>query len=375
MNSLGKPNWRPRGTYCSFVVTRAAAAALAVGGAVAGTWFAAAVPPSGGPLPAGTVLGAPPGLKIAFDEPVHDFGKVVVGEVLHHTFAFTNLDAEPLELKEVRSSCGCTASAGWSKRVEPGQSGIIPIELHTAGLNGAVSKPVTVRFVDTNKPNATLQVKANVWHPLKATPASAGLRVVGGNVSNVVSVVRIVNNEEGPVTLSEPESDQPAIAAELKTIEPGRTFELLVKPVAPLGSGNVFGKINLRTSSTNMPVLTISAWILNQAPVVVVPPQILVPEGRSTNAFTRDVSIRGYGTNALTLSQPLLDLEGVEGQLIELQTGRVYTVRLAFPKGFELPPGRDGELRLQSNHPQFPIIRVPIVHKPPPTPAAPARPS
>jgi len=232
-----------------------------------------------------------------------------------------------------------------------------------------------VRLADTNQPTVVLQVRATVWHPLKATPASAGMRVVGGLVSNVVSTVRIVNNEEGPVTLSDPESDQPAIAAELKTIEPGRTFDLLVRPVAPLGLGNVFGKINIRTSSTNMPVLTLSSWILNQAPVIVTPTQVLVPPGPAATNFTRDVSIRGYGTNSLALSQPVLDLEGVQGRLTELQTGRLFTVRLTFPKGFELPTDRSGELRLESNHPQFPVIRVPIVHKPPPASAATPRPS
>ncbi len=79
------------------------------------------------------------------------------------------------------------------------------------------------------------------------------------------------------------------------------------------------------------------------------------------------------GAEPLTPSKPFLDLEGVEGQLTELQPGRLFTVRLTFPQGFELPSGRSPEMRLNSNVPQFPVIRVPIIRTP--APAAPARPT
>jgi len=354
---------------------RVALAALALCGLGMGARLPAAEPPPAPPVPQGTSP-APSGPRIQFVEKVHDFGKVVVGEVLRHTYAFTNAGDGVLEIKEVRSSCGCTASAGWSKRVDPGQGGTIPIELHTSGFNGPVAKQVTVLCNDTSQTNVILQVKATVWHPIQVTPPSAGFRVVSDTVSNTVTVLRITNNEAAPLTLSPPESNQRAIAAELKTIEPGRTFELVVRPVPPLGAGNVFGTITLRTSSTNVPVLSISSWIVVQAAVTVLPTQITVPPGPSPTAFTRDVSIRNLGANPLTLSKPVLDLDGVEGLLTEPQPGRLFTVRLTFPQGFELPAGRSAELRLESNHPQFRVIRVPIVRVPAraPSPAPAVRP-
>ena len=338
--------------------------------------LAAAEPPSAPPVPQGT-LPAPNGPRIQFAEMARDFGKVIAGEVLRHTFAFTNVGDRVLELTEVRASCGCTTTGGWSRRVEPGQGGAIPIELHTSGFNGPVTKPVTVRCNDTSQSNVVLQVKVTAWHPIQVTPPSAGLRVVADAVSNTVAVLRITNNEVAPLTLSEPESNQRAIAAMLKTVEPGKVFELEVRPVPPLGAGNVFGNITLKTSSTNVPVLSISSWIVVQAAVTVLPAQITVPPGPSPAAFTRDVSIRSLGANSLTLSKPVLDLDGVEGQLTELQPGRVFTVRLSFPPGFGLPGGRSAELRLESNHPQFPVIRVPIVQAPVRTPSPPvaARPA
>lgn len=168
----------------------------------------------------------------------HDFGRVIAGAVLQHTFTFTNVGDRLLELPEVRSSCGCTTAAQWLKRVEPGQSGNLPIEFRTGGFDGAVTKLVTVGNNDGRQSNLVLQVKASVWHPIRVSPASAGLRVVSDQVSNTVAVLRIVNNEDTPLTLSEPESDQPTIAAELRTVDPGRTFELTVLAATSAESGS-----------------------------------------------------------------------------------------------------------------------------------------
>ncbi|MCX6925667.1 MAG: hypothetical protein NT154_21020, partial [Verrucomicrobia bacterium] len=45
-----------------------------------------------------------------------------------------------------------------------------------------------------------------------------------------------------------------------------------------------------------------------------------------------------------------------------------FAVALNFPAGFEIAQGEKVELSIKSNHPQFPIIRVPIVQPPRPTP-------
>src|SRR6266566_4899973 len=49
--------------------------------------------------------GAPPdgaGPKIQFAEIVYDFGKVNSGEVVKHSFVFTNIGTATLEIKDVR---------------------------------------------------------------------------------------------------------------------------------------------------------------------------------------------------------------------------------------------------------------------------------
>lgn len=335
---------------------------------VGGAGMCAAVeePPVPSAQPAATGTGARmsagvmSGPRMVVGERLHDFGKVLAGEVQRHTFVFTNAGNAPLEIASVHSSCGCTTAGDWSRKVEPGQGGAIPIELHTTSLKGAVSKPITVRCNDTNQPVVVLEVRATVWRPIEVQPASASLRVILGSTTNPPTVVRVVNQESTPLTLSAPESDRPEIAAALRTVEAGKVYEVVLTAVPPLGSGNVMAKITAKTSSPSLPVLTIPAWIVVQPAVTVIPTRLVLPRGPFTKPLVRDVSVRRLAGDALVLTEPTLNVEGIQAQMIELEPGTFYTMRLTFPPGFELPAGRKAVLRVKSNHPRYPELQVPI---------------
>ena len=92
-----------------------------------------------------------------------------------------------------------------------------------------------------------------------------------------------------------------------------------------------------------------------------VPPQIELPGGPVTNNLKRTVSFRNNASSPLELRDPAINAPGVELQLHELQKGQFYSVLLFFPPGFEIAPGQKLELTVKSNHPLFPVLRVPIV--------------
>src|SRR5262245_56999464 len=71
--------------------------------------------------------------KIQFAEIVHDLGKIGAGQVVRHDFIFTNTGTATLEIKEVRPSCGCTTAGTWDKQVEPGKTGLIPLQFNSSG--------------------------------------------------------------------------------------------------------------------------------------------------------------------------------------------------------------------------------------------------
>ena len=308
------------------------------------------------------------GPKIVFATPVYDFGQVKGGVVVKYTYVFTNAGSAMLQVSNVQASCGCTTAGEWSRQVEPGQTGSIPIQFNSGGFGGNVGKTITVTCNDPNQPVVTLQIKGNVWKPVELTPPYAIFNLTAETETNATAAVRIVNNEESPLTLSTPESSNPAFAAELRTNQPGKEFQLIVKTVPPLPAGSVQGQITLKTSSTNMPVLSVSAFANVQAVVTVMPSQITLPTGPLANALTTSLSIRNSGTNTLALSEAAVNAKGVDVQLKELQPGRYFTLTVSFPAGFEMVRGENVEVSVKSDHPQFPVIKVQVIQPPRPAP-------
>ncbi len=317
----------------------------------------------------GGLIASGSGPRIQFATPVHDFGQIKGGEVVKYTYVFTNAGQQLLEVTAVQASCGCTTAGDWSRQVEPGQTGSIPIQFNSGNFRGDVTKAITVTCNDATQPTVVLQIKGNIWKPIDVTPQFAVLNVTTEMPSNATSV-RIVNNEEFPLTLSAPQSSNPAFAAELTTNQPGKDFQLLVRTAAPLPAGSVQGLITLHSSSTNMPVLTITALANVQQTVMVMPAQITLPGSPLANALATSISIRNNGTNVLALTEPTVNAPDATVQLKELQPGRLFTLSLQFPAGFAVPPGKRIELSVNSNHPQFPMIKVPVIQPVRPVPAA-----
>ena len=324
--------------------------------------------PAGAPpaVPVPTVPAAP-AAKIQFETPVYDFGKTKAGDPIKHIFYFTNVGDATLELSNVRPGCGCTTAGEWTKKVEPGQTGSIPIQVATVNFNGPVVKTVNVDSNDKATPSTVLQIKGTIWKPIEVNPQMAYFNVVADSPAGASSIVRIVNNTDEPMTISEPEVNNKSFSTELKTVQPNKEFQLIVKAEGPLKPGSLQGQITLKTSSTNMPVINVTAFANVQPIISVTPPQVTLPGGPLANLTRPTVTIMVNGTNMVKLSDATVaGGKDVEVQLAEPQPGKVFTATLSFPQGFQIEQGQQVEFTAKTTHPEFPTIKVPIVQMPPP---------
>lgn len=336
---------------------------LALGMFISGTGIAtlqAQTPPQ--PVAASTNAALSP--KIHFDSTIYDFGKSKVGEPVKHDFIFTNTGQALLEITEVKPGCGCTTTGSWTRKVEPGETGIIPIQYNAAGVPGHIGKWVNVTCNDPSQHTVVLQINGVLWTPVEVSPTYAVFNVTTETVSNTTSIVRIINNEETPLTLSAPESNNRFFAAEVKTKQPGKEFEVVVRPVPPLQSENTGGVITLKTSSTNAPVITINTAAMLQPTLAVNPPTITLPPPPNTNNVKPVIYIRNNGSSPFKLSDPMVNANGVEVQINEIQPGRYASLTLSFPPGFTISPGEKVKLLVKTGLAQFPTFEVPVFQRP-----------
>lgn len=313
------------------------------------------------------------GPRIQFEAPLHDFGRIASGALVKHSFVFKNSGDATLNVTHVAGSCGCTAPGDWTRKVEPGQTGSIPIQFNSGNFNGLVFKTITVTSDDRKQPNTPLQIKADIWKPVEVSPSFAVLHANVETMASAKASVRVLNHEESPLTLESLSSSNPLFAAELRTNQPGRDFEVLINVTSRVAPTNLQGVISIKTSSTNVPVLNVTAMVALQPVLVAAPAQIYLPPPPLVGARAVAVSIMNNGTNKVTLSDAQVNATNVTVDIKETSPGTYFNLNVNLPDGFALPVGQPVQLTVKSSHPQFPVLRVPLFQPARPAPLA-ARP-
>lgn len=300
--------------------------------------------------------------KIEFDTPVYDFGRIKTGTDVAHDFWFHNTGNGPLEILQVKPSCGCTTSGQYDRIVMPGQSGKIPLKVSTGHATGPISKSVTVV---TNIPGAgsttSIQFKGELWQLIQATPNSA----LFGNVSAaqtkegpMVRKLTIQNNGDQKPSFGDLKCSNPAFTADLKELEPGKKWELTVTLGQNLTTGVQSGMLDIATGLAEMPKLQIACSAYLVADVDVVPNKMVLPAAR-TVSLQRDFYVRNNGSKPLHLSDLAASNQKLKVGLQETQTGMAWRITMEVPSDYEIP--REGDkITFKTDHPNYPVITIPI---------------
>jgi hypothetical protein len=308
------------------------------------------------------------GPKIQFATPSYDFGRAVSGVMVKHDFVFTNTGDATLEVTGVTPGCGCTTIGEWTRTVEPGKTGIIPIQFNTTGYNGQIAKHPSLACNDKSQPSVTLELHGQVFKPIEVTPPYVALNVPPDSEGEATGTAHILNNDDTPLTLSMPQTNWRGFTAEIKTNTPGKDFDLIIKTVPPLGAENPQGVITVHTSCPQMPDINVMAIIVMQPAVEANPSQITLPPGPLTSNMTFTISLFRQGAKPIALSDASVNAAGAKVKLEETIPGRNFTATVTFSEGFQAPFGPATVVSIKTDRARFPVIYIPITHMPAATP-------
>jgi hypothetical protein len=309
------------------------------------------------PLPAKRPL-------VQLTETTFDFGKVKPTDTLKHDFIIGNAGTAILEITNVQPSCGCTTAGTWDREVAPGKTGRIPIQFNPANFGGPVSKFVTVMCNDPVQPVHHFQIQATVWRPIEVQPQYVHFVQVEGEETNETKVVHIVSNLDDPVTLEAPRSVNPTFTTQLKTVRPGREFELHVTCPGLPGNSNRHGNIIINTTAPGVNPLSVTAYTMPLPALAAMPPQIPLPAGPFATEYRYAAMIRNNSSKPVQLSDPAVNAPNVTVQVQEVEPGRTFRLNLAFPAHFQAQPRPPLELTVKTTHSNYPLLKIPIVPAP-----------
>ncbi|MDE0560136.1 DUF1573 domain-containing protein [Algoriphagus sp. NF] len=101
------------------------------------------------------------GAVITFKEKSVDFGDIVQGQKVSHTFELTNTGESPLVISNVAATCGCTVPSWPKEPIAPGASAEIQVSFNSAGKMGKQNSVVRI-YSNASEPIEKVSLISNV---------------------------------------------------------------------------------------------------------------------------------------------------------------------------------------------------------------------
>lgn len=188
-------------------------------------------------------------------EKAFEFKEALEGDVVTHAYTIENRGTAPLDVINVRTSCGCT-TAQRPKTIAPGEKDEIVVKGNTRGYGGMTfGKTITVTTNDPDQPNIVLTFKGQVARFARIDPRGINLR---GTVGEALQAEATITPEPGyPFKITElvlKDGLSGNIDADLDRRD-GKYFVVVKNRLNK--AGGYRGRIVLKTDSSLRPELAI----------------------------------------------------------------------------------------------------------------------
>jgi hypothetical protein len=146
-------------------------------------------------------------------------------------FEFTNRSNKTVRIAKYDAACSCMAVVVKDGKLDyaPGESGLLRADFEMGNFAGSVDKAVALWLDDDapDKPSVTLTVRVHIPVLVSLEPKTVKWEV-NGDASP--QTIRITMNHAEPIRVKDVSSSSKAFLFELKTIDEGRLYELIVTP-------------------------------------------------------------------------------------------------------------------------------------------------
>ncbi len=321
--------------------------------------------------------------RIKFESTRHDFGTAPHGEKVKHVFKYSNAGEETLEVRNVRTTCGCTAAEPTKRSLAPGESGQVEVVFDTSKKGAGRGKQRWSNSVffasndptqrENNQPGMSkLVLEGDVTARYRLVP-EAGLffrSFAQGTAENLTATAEIFPTSEPPpgeppVPPLVPEEGGARVLAApanvkvlaLRAIERdgvrGVAVDCAVSGDVP--QGVIQGAVRVATGHPRQPEVSVPVHGYVLPAVQAQPPRVYLP--RETPNAARAVLIRS-GRPVEVIATAVQTDDGAPPPVsVETPPGQQVVIR--FAEGADLGRGTAGEVLLFLSDPKNPLLRVP----------------
>lgn len=161
---------------------------------------------------------------IVWEKQVQEYHRVPDDGHVAAKFAFKNTGPEPVTIKRLKSSCGCTTARLGKNTYAPGESGEIEVKFTFGSRRGVQRKIISVTADD--KREWMLDLRVYIHEPLTLTPALVYWRI--GEAPEAKNIK--LTASDAKVGVKSVTSSNPRVSAKIETVNAGKEYVLSVKP-------------------------------------------------------------------------------------------------------------------------------------------------
>lgn len=304
--------------------------------------------------------------RIALEREEWNFGHKWVGEKAETTVVLRNDGDAPLNLLQVRTSCGCTVARSTKRVLPPGDTDTLHLTFDTTKPNPKANQKITIESNDPRRPTVEIAVFGQVEFVYRTAPED---KLYFGLISEQARLTRsleLTNNMDQPVVLTLPALDDQNYDIKFEEVERGRKYRLTAATRTPLEPGYHPLEIKLATGLADHPVMPVLVAATVLEPVAVLPAKIGVPFGDGLPS-TRRISLRYLASMKLnitdiTTSNPHIKVRRLPAPASRPPDTEFETIPLAvdLPAFNNITPGMEIVIKTDATDERFRSLTVPI---------------
>lgn len=305
-----------------------------------------------------------------------DFGSVWYGDKPQGQLKLRNVGEGPLRLVRVHAACACTTGTLTKTVLQPGEEDLLTLGFDSTKTRDRFQqKQITIVTDEPARENTHIMVKGEA-RPLVEIdpPLLKGALLIGRVPHNVPKDLEydLKVAYEQPLNLRVTGEENPWYSFELKEVEAGRRFKVLLRSKTPFQIGQMKTSVVLATGLASAPEyrIPLDGFALDR--VMVIPDYIRISKAR-TQATDYNLMIIFHKDVPLEVQKISANFAGVESKgtkpirpLSGNEDFRLIEVKLNLPKGADIPADGSGLLTVLTNVPGYEKLTVPVSNDRPP---------
>ena len=316
--------------------------------------------------PAATQPADAPRVELSQEE--WNFGVAWQGQPLKHDIVVKNAGTAPLEVVDVKTSCGCTVSTKPKSPLAPGESDKMTIGYDSLKRVGAANQTITLMTNDPARPNIGIRLTGEVRAAYDLAPKDGLVFGQLYQTSAETRTVEIVNKYTDKLALKlKPGQEFGPFTVELKETEPGMRYTLAATTNPPLKVDRYQPNIVLETGIELVPEIKVLVYAFVQPPVAVRPNKLFLPKN-SVSEMKRVLRVSHTPDTPLEIKSVRATPDSVTAVVEPPQPGPdgkpsdTFQITVTLPPGTLIPEGVEPSIEITTTAaaPEYQTLVVPI---------------